>query len=63
MVINNDPNPVALIYLNRWPGSAAIESPQVRHFARHQLLFHRLGNEMELLNISLNAPGKPRYIR
>src|SRR6266704_3167207 len=60
MVINNDPNPVALIYLNRWPGSAAIESPQVRHFARYQLLFHRLGNEMELLNISLHAPGKPR---
>ena len=35
MVIHDNPNPVTLIYLNRWPGSAAIESPKVRYLSRH----------------------------
>src|SRR5215831_13428095 len=47
MILQNDPNAVTLVDLNRWPRSASIKSPENQCFIRCNLLFHGFGNEVE----------------
>src|SRR6516225_7620505 len=49
-IVHNDADSVTLIYLDGGPGSTTVKAPQIEHFARHDLLFHRFRDEMEDLN-------------
>jgi len=63
VIVHDDANSITLVHLNRRPGSAAVVTPEVNDPARKNLLFNRLGNEMEFLNVPVHSPGKLRNIR
>ena len=62
MVVHDDPNAITLVHLNRWSWSAAVVTPEVDDPARKDLLFDRLGGEMEFLYVSVHAPRKLRNV-
>src|SRR5581483_2563609 len=62
MVVDDDPNPITLVHLNRRAWSAAVVSPKVNDPARKDLLFHRFGNEMKFFYVSVHAPRKLRNV-
>src|SRR5215813_2413053 len=63
MVINDDSDAVSLVDLNRWPGSAAVEAPQICHLARNQFLLYRLRNEMKLFHAPFHSPWQLSEVR
>ncbi len=62
MVVHNEANAIALVHLNRGPGSAAVVTPQINDFARNNFLLYRLGDEMEFLDVAIEAKRKVGYI-
>src|ERR1700758_4333162 len=62
VVFDDDANAIALIHFNRWAGSAAVKAPEVNYTSRNNLLFNRLGDEMEFLYASVHAPRKLRNV-
>src|ERR1039458_7956128 len=62
MVVDDDANAIALIYLNRWAWSTAVVTPEVNYTSRNNLLFHWLGDQVEFLHASVHAPGELRNV-
>ena len=54
MIVENDPDSVALVDLNRWTGGTAVVSPKVDGSAGDDFLLHGLGDEMEDLAAAFN---------
>src|SRR5216683_3960740 len=63
VVVHDDPNAITLVHLNRWPWSIAVVTPEVNDPAGKDLLFDRLGDEMEFLNAPVHAARKLRNVR
>jgi len=62
VIVHDDPNAITLIHLNRWPWSTTVVTPEVNDPAWENLLFNRLGDQMEFLNASVHAPRKLRNV-
>src|SRR5882762_1841689 len=63
MVVHDDPNVIALVHLDRRPRSAPVVTPEVNDSPWKYLLFYRLSDEMEFLDVSVHAPRKLRNVR
>src|SRR6202034_4890728 len=62
VVVDDDANAIALVHFNRWARSAAVVAPEVNYTSRNNLLFHWLGDQVELLHIPFHPPRKLRNI-
>src|SRR5260370_36008425 len=62
VVVHDDADAITLIYLNRWSRRTAVVSPEINDSARNDFLFHRLGDEMELLDVPIHAKRKVRDV-
>jgi len=62
MVIEDDPDAVAVICLNGRAGRASVETPQIECASGYDRLFHRLRNQLEDLDAVVDGERKIRNI-
>src|SRR5712664_794503 len=62
VVIHDDANAITPGNLNGWSRSAAVVTPKIDDSARNDFLLHRLGDEMEFLDVSIHAKRKVGHI-
>src|ERR1700719_4114939 len=62
MVVDDDADSIALGNLNRRSRSAAVVTPEIDNSARDDFLLHGLGDEMELLDVSIHPKRKVRNV-
>src|SRR5713101_8028868 len=62
VVVHDDPNAITLAHLNSRARSPAVVTPEVNDPARKNLLFYRLGDEMEFLYVSVHVPWKLGHV-
>src|SRR6266849_8613424 len=62
MVVDDDANAITPSNLNGWSRSAAVVTPKIDNSAWDNFLLHRLGDEMELLDVSIHSKRKVGHI-
>src|SRR5258708_7424148 len=63
VIVDDDPDAITLVHLNRGAWCAAVIAPEVNDPARKYFLLNRLGDEMEFLYVSVHSRGKLGNVR
>ena len=62
MIVEHDPDAVALVGLDRRAGRGTVVSPDVDHCARHQFALHRLRDKVKDLHSPILREGQLGYV-